>query len=138
MGLILDSTALIGTERASRSVVQLLQLLQRRFGDESVAISAMTAAELIHGVWRASTPRMRALREAFVEEVFARIPVEQISLQTARIIGQIDARCRAKGSVIPTADLLIGATALELGFRVVTSNLRHFKLIPGLKVARFT
>jgi predicted nucleic acid-binding protein len=136
MGLVLDSTVLIGTERASRSVVQLLQLLDKRFGDESITISAMTAAELIHGVWRASTPQMRALRETFVEEVFARIPVGQISLQTARIIGQIDARCRAKGSVIPTADLLIGATALELGFHLVTANVRHFKLIPGLKVVK--
>jgi predicted nucleic acid-binding protein len=81
---------------------------------------------------------VRAAREAFVEEVFARIPVGEITLQTARISGQLDARCRAKGTVIPTADLLIGATALELGFRLVTSNVRHFKLIPGLKVVRLT
>lgn len=138
MGLVLDSTVVIGTERGGRSVVQLLQLLQKRFGDETLTISAMTAAELIHGIWRASTPQVRAIREAFVEEVFARIPVGEISLQTARIIGQVDARCRAKGSVIPTADLLIGATALELGYRLVTSNVRHFKLIPGLKAVRLT
>jgi len=31
-------------------------------------------------------------------------------------------------------DLLIGATALSLGFSVLTTNMRHFKLIPGLNV----
>jgi predicted nucleic acid-binding protein len=31
-------------------------------------------------------------------------------------------------------DLLIGAAALEIGYAVATANLRHFKLIPGLKV----
>jgi predicted nucleic acid-binding protein len=31
-------------------------------------------------------------------------------------------------------DLLIGATAVEIGYSVVTANVRHFKLIPGLNV----
>ena len=34
----------------------------------------------------------------------------------------------------PLADLLIGATALELGYSVLTSNRRHFGQIPGLTV----
>jgi predicted nucleic acid-binding protein len=35
--------------------------------------------------------------------------------------------------MIAFADLLIGATALHLGFDVVTLNLQHFERIPGLK-----
>jgi predicted nucleic acid-binding protein len=35
---------------------------------------------------------------------------------------------------IPFGDLLIGATALSLGFSVLTANLRHFQKIPGLTV----
>jgi hypothetical protein len=31
----------------------------------------------------------------------------------------------------------IGVTALELGYGVATSNLRHFKLVPGLSVSQF-
>jgi predicted nucleic acid-binding protein len=31
-------------------------------------------------------------------------------------------------------DLLIGATALEIGYAVATGNQRHFERIPGLKV----
>jgi hypothetical protein len=34
------------------------------------------------------------------------------------------------------SDLLIGVTALELGFGVGTSNLRHFRLVPGLSIVQ--
>jgi len=38
------------------------------------------------------------------------------------------------GINLPFEDLLIGATALHLGFGVATENLRHFSHIPGLVV----
>lgn len=50
--------------------------------------------------------------------------------------GQIDGQSQAKGVRIPLSDLLIGVSALELGYRVGTANLRHFQLIPGLNVIR--
>jgi predicted nucleic acid-binding protein len=31
-------------------------------------------------------------------------------------------------------DLLIAATALQLGFGIVTRNVRHFQNVPGLNV----
>jgi tRNA(fMet)-specific endonuclease VapC len=39
--------------------------------------------------------------------------------------------------VIPFGDLLIGATALSLGFQVLTVNLRDFQRIPSLTVMHF-
>ena len=44
---------------------------------------------------------------------------------------------KGEGYYIPFADLLIGATALSLNFAVLTVNLRHFRLIPGLSVISF-
>ena len=41
---------------------------------------------------------------------------------------------QAQGTRIALADLLIGATALELGYAVLTGNLRHFRMIPNLVV----
>jgi predicted nucleic acid-binding protein len=35
---------------------------------------------------------------------------------------------------LPLSDLLIGVTALDLGYSVATANLRHFQMIPGLKI----
>ena len=137
MGLVLETTVFIGAERQGRTVRGLLEDLRARFGNEELAISVITAAELVHGIWRASSPRIRAAREEFVEEVFSRIPAHSISLRSARIAGQIEAQLRARGKPIPTADLFIGVAAIEMGFALVTSNLRHFRRIRGLKVARF-
>ena len=44
---------------------------------------------------------------------------------------------RAEAWCIPFGDLLIGATALSLGFKVLTVNLRDFQRIPGLTVMQF-
>jgi predicted nucleic acid-binding protein len=48
----------------------------------------------------------------------------------------MDGANQAKGIRLPLSDLLIGATALELGYGVATGNLRHFEMIPGLTVVR--
>ncbi len=136
MGLVLDSPGFIGGERHNLTVLQTLDHVRSAVGDTEVMISSMSAAELVHGIWRAKSPDARAAREQFVEEIFARVPVRPVSLKTARIAAEIDAKARAKGVTISTADLLIGATALELGFGVATANLRHFRLIPHLRLRR--
>ena len=53
---------------------------------------------------------------------------------TALLAGRLDGEQRARGVTIPSVDLMIGATALEYGYSLVTVNLRHFQLIPGLNV----
>jgi tRNA(fMet)-specific endonuclease VapC len=50
--------------------------------------------------------------------------------------GEIDGEQQSQGIVIPFGDLLIGATALSLGFSMLTANLRHFQKIPGLTVVQ--
>jgi predicted nucleic acid-binding protein len=54
--------------------------------------------------------------------------------ETAMLAGKLDGEQQSKGVVIPFGDLLIGATALSLGFSVLTENLRYFQKIPGLSV----
>lgn len=138
MGVVLDSTVLVGAQRRRQTVSEVIEQVRDTLHDPEIAIAAMTAAELVHGVWRAKAAEIRIRREEFVEEVFARIPVRAMSLRTARLAGRIDAECRSKGITLPTPDLLIGATALELGFGVATANQRHYKLIPRLKVSFLT
>ncbi len=48
--------------------------------------------------------------------------------------GRIDGYSQARGERIALADLLIGATALDLGYAVATHNVRHFRKIPDLMV----
>jgi predicted nucleic acid-binding protein len=50
------------------------------------------------------------------------------------LAAKVDADTRKAGTVIATADLIIGVTALYYAYDVGTRNIRHFKMIPGLTV----
>jgi predicted nucleic acid-binding protein len=62
------------------------------------------------------------------------VPVYAITENTGELVGKIDAECTVAGVTIPLEDLLIGACAVERGYGVATRNLRHFQMIPGLKL----
>ncbi len=44
------------------------------------------------------------------------------------------ANCEWAGMRLPINDLVIAVTAMEQEYAVLTTNLRHFKKIPGLLV----
>jgi predicted nucleic acid-binding protein len=64
------------------------------------------------------------------------IPVYPITTELARRAGRIDAEQQEKGIRIAFQDLLIGVSALELGYSVATQNLRHFRMIPGVNIVQ--
>lgn len=92
--------------------------------------------ELTHGIFRAKSEADRQRRRAFVDELIQAIPVHPVTLEVAQFAGRIEGEQAAKGVVIALPDLLIGATALKLGYSVATLNSRHFQLIPGLSVVQ--
>jgi tRNA(fMet)-specific endonuclease VapC len=134
MGLILDSSLVIAAERRGDMVEQLIARVIGATGDQDAALSAIGLTELIHGVYRAKSPEIRRRRETFINELLADLTVYPYTKETALVAGKIDGEQQSQGVVIPFGDLLIGATALVLGFHVATSNLRDFRRIPGLTV----
>lgn len=134
MGVILDSSVLIAGERRRDSVWEVLERVEVACGNTSAALSAVTAVELTHGIYRAKTDADRKRRETFVEEFFQAVAVHPLTLEVARLAGRIHGEQMAQGVSIDFPDLLIGSTALHLGFAVVTLNVRHFQQIPGLSV----
>jgi tRNA(fMet)-specific endonuclease VapC len=134
MGLILDSSVVIAAERRGETVEQFIEKMVKAAGDQEAALSTIGLAELIHGIYHAQTPEIRLRRESFVNELLADLTVYPYTKETALLAGKVDGEQRSKGVVIPLGDLLIGATALSLGYKVLTGNLRDFQRIPGLSV----
>jgi predicted nucleic acid-binding protein len=62
------------------------------------------------------------------------VAVHPLTLEVARLAGRIHGEQMGQGVSIDFPDLLIGATALHLGFDVATINVKHFRAIPGLTV----
>jgi tRNA(fMet)-specific endonuclease VapC len=130
LGTLIDSSILIAAERG----VLDLDAAVVANGEEGVAIAAITAAELLHGVERATTQAQRQRRTAFVETLLAALPTLPFDLVTARIHAALWASLASKGKSVGAHDLLIGATAIAAGYRVVTRDRRGFERIPGLEV----
>ena len=137
MGLILDSSILIAGERRGETVRQVIERVRAAHGDAESALSAISIIELTHGIYRAKTDEDKARREAFTDELARDMIVHPVSLAIAQLAGRIEGEQAAKGVSIALEDLLIGATALHIGFEVATLNVKHFQTIPGLKVVRF-
>jgi predicted nucleic acid-binding protein len=96
----------------------------------------ITVAELVHGAYRAKSPSVRDRRLEFIDRLTRDVPVYPVTLEIARVAGRIEGENAARGVVIGFEDLLIGATALQLGYAVATLNVRDFARIPGLQVAQ--
>ena len=134
MGLILDSSVVIAAERRGHTPEQFVQQVISVAGNQEAALSSVGLTELVHGIYRANSAQVQSRRRSFVEELRIGLTVYPYTAETAMLAGRIDGEQTAKGVIIPYADLLIGATALSLGFSVLTGNMRHFALIPGLYV----
>ena len=115
----------------------MMAAVSSHFGNTEIALSVITLLELAHGAARADTPARKAVRHQFIDELLAALPIHPVTPAVALRTGQIDGENQARGVRLPLADLLIGVTALELGYSVATRNVRHFHMIPGLSVMQF-
>jgi len=134
--LVLDSSVLIAAERRNLRPDQAIESVQKVVGEIAIVLSAVTVAEIGHGIYRANTPELRDRRRAFLDELKATVPIHPVTEATAEIVARIGGEQAARGIILPLADLLIGACALELGYAVGTNNLRDFGRIPGLHVTQ--
>jgi predicted nucleic acid-binding protein len=131
MATLIDTSILIAVERGQ------LDLGASLTPNEDIAIAAITASELLHGVHRAPPGRIQAGREAFVERLLARLPVIPFDLVTARIHARLGAELASQGIHAGAHDLLIAATALAAGAALATRDTRSFPKIPSLTLVRW-
>ena len=134
MGVLIDTSVLIGQERGS---LDLDRIGAERFGERGdlpFFISVITVSERLHGTHRANGRVQRARRRAFVEGVIGAFPLLPIDLMTARAHAELGAELAGRGASIGTHDLWIGATAIARGLELVTLNARTFERVPGLVV----
>ena len=133
MGTIVDSSVIIAMQRGDFDPARL----RDEDEDDSLALSAIGATELLHGVFRQKHAVARTRAERFVEHILASFPIVPFDIDIARIHARLDAELSAAGTPIGDADLMIAATAVWLDYRVATRDLRSFPKIHGLHVVRW-
>jgi tRNA(fMet)-specific endonuclease VapC len=107
--------------------------LRERFNAEaeSLCISTITLAELLHGAEKSARP---AETRHEVERFTARLAVLSFDEAGAAHSAEIRAALERRGLPIGGYDLLIAGHARSRGMVVVTGNLKEFTRVDGLRV----
>lgn len=95
-----------------------------------LCVSIMTATELRFGAEKSG----RAGVVQLVEEFLARLDVFDWGHDASRRYARIRAVLEKRGTPLGNMDLLIAAHALERDAVLVTSNVKHFGMVPGIKL----
>jgi tRNA(fMet)-specific endonuclease VapC len=125
---LLDTDVLSHLMRKSPAAIQRAQVY---LGDhQRLSISTVTRFEILRGL-----KAKQAVVQLTAFETFCRtndvLPIDDpIIVRAAELYAELYRR----GQLIPDADLLIAATAIEQGLVLSTNNLADFGRIPGLKI----
>ena len=129
MAIILDTDVII---RGEKGTFDLKKWVSGHL-DEQFEIAAISIAELWHGVERATAPH-RNRRLQYLQSILPALVVRAYTEQTGYEHARIWAELEVAGKMIGYYDLIIAATALEMGSPVATFNRKHFDVVPGLKI----
>ncbi len=102
---------------------------------EEMSISAITYAELMHGVEKSmAVERNRIAMSLFLSP----ITILEFDGRAAEEYGKIRAELEKKGTPIGPMDTLIASHAKSRGLIIVTNNTREFNRVVGLTVEDWT
>lgn len=135
MGLIVDTSALVAWERAENAG-QTIAL----DGREELVMPAVVWAEALSGVRLADSAARAARRMARLEALRRVMGIEPFTAENAEHHADIFAELTQSGTMIPSNDIAVAATArcLECGVLVGPKDEAHFRRIAGLEVRVLT
>jgi tRNA(fMet)-specific endonuclease VapC len=96
-----------------------------------LCISAITLAELEHGVALSGHPEKNAIALSQFLSILEVLPFDD---KAAAEYGDIHADLQRKGAVIGVMDMLIAGHARAEGMIVVTNNVREFERVEGITI----
>jgi tRNA(fMet)-specific endonuclease VapC len=115
-----------GDEKAKKSMDSIVSK-----GD--VYVSSISVFEVTY-----TTKGLSEKKERILENFIDTLKVLDLDRESAKIAGRIGTDLAKKGEMIHPMDLLIGAICKKHRMNIVTSNVKHFSKISGLKVVDWT
>ena len=109
---------------------QVLERLEANLS-KGLCISAITLAELEHGVEKSSRPDRNAAALLQFLSILDVLPFDDLA---AVEYGKICAYLQRLGKPIGTMDMLLAGHVLAEGLTLVTNNVREFERVPELKI----
>lgn len=112
-----------------RRPIEVLAIFNQHVG--RMCISAITLAELLHGVEKSAQPVHNL---AQVEDFVSRLEVLDYTAKAAAHYGDIRGTLEKQGNSIGVNDLHIAGHARSEGLILVTNNTKEFARVEGLRI----
>lgn len=122
MSTLLDSSIVIDVLRGVPSALRYIHALDDL--DDLLACSEITRVEVLRGI--------RSNERSSTERLFRTFYWIGINERVARRAGELGRAWRRSHPGISTPDLVIAATAQELGLELATRNVKHFPMMRDL------
>ncbi len=123
---LLDSNICIHLLRKREEVLTALE----RVGWQNCCISELSVVELFYGAECSSNPkRNKEIIASFLDDIEI-IPFHVCIAEFCRQ----KARLRRLGTPIEDTDLYIGATAVAMGYTLVSENTKHLSRVDNIKI----
>jgi predicted nucleic acid-binding protein len=131
MGLVIDTSALVELERRGPEWA----MTDSPLFDEPAVIAAIAYAEVMVGVRLADTAARARQRKARIDALVSHCGIVEFNRTTAERWSEIFAQLNRDGRMIPSNDIAVAATALELDFGVLVgpADEKHFRRVSGLR-----
>ena len=126
MRYLLDTDTCIDLLRGDEQVISRA----RQASPDACAVSSVTVYELFVGAVKSQRPEREMQKVQLFVETVHELPFDgSAAHQTA----QVRAALERDGQMIGPYDVMLAGQALALGLRLVSSNLREFERVDGLK-----
>jgi predicted nucleic acid-binding protein len=119
VSVLLDTSIIIDILRGSQPALEYARRLT-----EPPTCSEITRVEVLRG--------LRSDERRATERLFGTLRWAPVDESVARRAGELGRRYRRSHRGLATADLIIAASAIELGLELATLNVRHFPMVPDL------
>ena len=106
----------------------------KKHDPKEICISAITYAELIHGVEKSMAVDKNRLALTLL---LSNIEVLDFDINAANNYGKIRTYLEKQGTPIGPLDMMIAAHAQSLGYSIVTNNIKEFMRVPNLGVCNW-
>jgi predicted nucleic acid-binding protein len=124
--VVIDTDILIDFGRDKKDAVQSMAILEKKY---QLTTSVITAMELYTGC--------RSKRDLNkVEDLIADLRIRLVSKSISKRAFDLMKKFRSSHGV-EINDMLIAATAVEIGAKMISKNQKHYQFIPGLDLLEY-
>jgi len=120
LSAVLDTTVLIDVLRGHPNAIAYLLALK-----DVPVCSEVSRVEVCRG--------LRSQERKPAEQLFRQLRWAAVDESVARIAGELGRSLRRSHTGIGVADLIIAATAEQVGLPLATTNIRHFPMVKGIR-----